>query len=151
MQYKYKDIVVEVNSHEEAVEMIVALAVEKDRGENKLESHVKILIMWWCLCDYFYRYEDPNRLLHHEKIKLGGKFKDCCRIKFKNMDSTKIKKNFLENLWIEEEEYVTDPSGVITSVIEKFDDENIEYNDDKYLEVAKDFVKDMPKNNFSNS
>ena len=125
--------------------MIVALAVEKDRGENKLEGYAKNLLIWWCLCDYFYKYEDVNNLLHHEKVKLRGVFKDCCRIKFKKLDSEKIKKSFLENLWIEEEEYIIDPSNVIPSFIEKFDDENIEYDDDKYLNVSKDFVKDIPK------
>lgn len=145
MIYKYKEFEVEAETHEEAIEQIVGLAIEKDRGENKLEGYANNLLIWWCLCDYFYKYEDPNKLLHHEKVKLRGSFKDCCKLKFKKMDSSKLKRNFLEKIWTEEEDYLNTPSDVVPEFTEKFDDERIEEDEVKYNEVAKDFVKDIPK------
>ena len=55
-----------------------------------------------------------------------------------------MRRKTLANIW-EEEEYIEDPEGLISEFIAKFDDERIEKDDIRYMEVAKDFIKDMPK------
>ena len=144
MILKYKDFEVKAETQEEAIDKIVQLAIEKDRGEDKLEERAIKLFISWCLCDYLTKYGKTNDILILNKISnLITCFKSCCLVDFRNMDSRKIKKDFLEKIWIEEEECLENPSNMVSTFIETFDDEGIEYDDEKYTEIAKDFVKDI--------
>ena len=146
MIIKYKEFEVEADTQEDAIDKIVKLAIEKDRGENELEVYAEKLVIAWCLCDYLTKYGDKNNIIEHAVTNLLIAFLKCQKVKFKNLDSRKIKKDFLEKIWIEEEECLENPSNMISALfIEVFDDEGIEYEDDKYLEIAKDFVNEIQK------
>ena len=143
-KFTYEDITIESETREEAIHTIVSMAMEKKEVENTIKYQSDNIIIWWCLCDYFYKYEDPNNLLHHEQIKLKGVLRVINNIKVKKLDTKEIKKSYLKKLWIDGWEYTKRP-GILIDVFEgKFDDEKIEYSHKKYLEVAKDFAKEIP-------
>lgn len=142
--YVYQDIKVKAETKEEAIHKIVAMALEKKEVEDTIKNQSDNIIIWWCLCDYFSKYDDLNGLLHHEKIKLKGILKKINELKVKKLDSKDIKRKFLHHWWVEGWEYTKRPSILIDVFEGKFDDEKIEYNRKKYLEVANDFAKEIP-------
>lgn len=143
MILKYKEFEVVAETQEEAIGKIIALATEKDKCEKQMESRFANLLIWWCLCDYFHKYEDPNNLLHHETTKLIGAFRDCSKIKFKKMNSEEMRKKTLQNI-ISNEKYLENQTNIISDFITKFDSEKIERNNNKYMDIANDFIKDIP-------
>lgn len=143
MKYKYKDIEVEAKTQEDAIHEIIAMSLEKKEVEDTIKYQSENIIIWWCLCDYFSKYEDPNNLLHHEQIKLKGILRKINELKVKKLNSSDIKRKFLHHWWIEGWKYIKRPSILIDVFEGKFDDEKIEYNRKKYLEVAKDFANEI--------
>lgn len=144
MKYKYKEFEVTAKTQEEAIHEIVSMALEKKEVEDTIRNQSDNIIIWWCLCDYFSKYDDVNNLLHHEQIKLKGILRVINNIKVKKLNSKEIKKNYLHKLWIEDWEYVKKPNILIDVFEGKFDDEKIKYNKKKYTEVAKDFANEIP-------
>lgn len=144
-KYKYKDIEVKAETKEEAIHEIISMALEKKEVEDTIKNQSDNIIIWWCLCDYFYKYEDPNELLHHEQIKLKGLIRKINEMKVKKLDSKDIKRKFLHHWWIDGWEYTKRPSILIDVFEGKFDDEKINYNRKKYMEVAKDFANEIPE------
>lgn len=104
----------------------------------------KNIIRWWCLCDYLHKYEDPNNLLHHEGVKLAGEISTLGEVLVKG-NSKRVKKKLLEDLYIRRYHYDTNPGIIISTFSAKFDKEKIKKDKEKFLDVAKDFGKEIPK------
>lgn len=143
--FVYQDIKVKAETKEEAIYKIVAMALEKKEVEDTIKNQSDNIIIWWCLCDYFSKFEDPNNLLHHEQVQLKGILRKINEMKVKKLDSKEIKRNFLNHWWVEGWEYTKRPSILIDVFEGKFDDEKIEYNRKRYTQVAKDFANEIPR------
>lgn len=126
---KRKDIV---------VTKVVSMSMQKKELEDKLDEQHENIIIWWCLCDYFSKHEDPNTLLNHEKTKLIPLMEKIRNYTVKNMDTVKIKRNALTYFLKEKYDYLEKPSNLKPIICGKFYEEKI---DEKYLdEVINNFI-----------
>lgn len=123
---------------------VTAMAFEKKVAKKKIEDQSNNLISWWCLLDYFKRFEDINSLTPHEQGKLAGLLKSLSEIDFKKTDSIKARRKVLNDYWKDNGwDYDKYPERIVTVFSDKFLEENIKKDYSKWDIIAQDFIKDM--------
>lgn len=116
-----------------------AMSMLKKELEDKIDDKHRILILWWCLCDYFAKHEDPNTLLNHEKTKLVPLMDEIRKYTIKKMNTERIKRNTLTYVLKEKYDYIKCPNNLMNVISGKFLEEHI---DKKYWkEVIDDFIQ----------
>lgn len=124
---------------------VKAMADKKKELYEDIKSFHENIIKWWCLCDYFSKYGDTNELLHHESVKLRNDIGKIREWKCKGTNTEKTKRKILEDILIRRYEYDKSPRLVVHIFASKFDKEKIEYNEERFMDIAKDFGKDVKK------
>ena len=153
MIYEYKKLGIEViaSSKDNAIEKIkkalscriTAMSFEKEKLREEIKDQTPNIVIWWCLCWYLKNVENKNGLLHHEKIKLKGLLRKLSSRKFKGNNTNKVKKKLLNEYWIDGCEFDKDTEAIIAEFMSKFDKEGIEYNENIYQSIAKEFGKEV--------
>ena len=152
MLYEYKKlgIIVTAKSKEDAVKhvklalhnKITAMSFDREKLKNEIKYQTPNIVIWWCLCWYLKNVENKNGLLHHEKVKLKGLLRKLESRKYKGKND-EIKKKLLNEYWIDGCDFETNTDAVIAEFMSKFDRENIEYDEQLYQTIAKEFGKEV--------
>ena len=153
MIFEYKKLGVKViaKTKEEAIAKIkialstkiTAMSFDREHLRDEIKNQTPNIITWWCLCWYLKNVENKNGLLHHEKVKLRGLLKKLSSRRYKGKNEKDVKKNLLNEYWIEGCEYDSNNDAIIAEFMSKFDEENIEYNEQLYQTIAKEFGKEV--------
>jgi hypothetical protein len=155
MIYEYKKLGIRIiaNSKEEAIENILkapkykitSMSFNKEKLEEEIREQTPNIVKWWCLCWYLKNVENKNGLLHHEKVKLKSLLRKLSSRTFKGKNSYRVKKKLLEEYWVDGCEFDKKTDAVISEFMSKFDKEKIEYNENLYQNIAKEFGKEVKK------
>jgi hypothetical protein len=122
---------------------VMAMAYEKKEEIQRIKSQTKSIVSWWCLLDYFKKYEDINNLTQHEQGKLAGLLHNLAADKVKDSNSKEVKLKILNDYWKEKLELDKDERNVVNVFWDKFNKEKIKREYNKLDDVARDFVKDI--------
>ena len=104
------------------------------------------VVIWWCLVDYYKRFDDINaKLTYWEQEHVGIIMKQLHDVDFEGTNSEEARKQILEHLWKEILEFDTDKETIVNVFWDKFNKEEIPVDYSKWDSVANDFQKDIDK------
>lgn len=122
---------------------ITGMAYNREKIKQRIKAQTKNIVSWWCLLDYFKKYEDINNLTQHEQGKLGGTLHTLAKDKVKDSDSEEVKIKILNDYWKDTLELHDNPETVVNMFWDKFNKECIKCDYDKFDEIGRDFNKDI--------
>ncbi len=132
----------EIRKHEHEKLITEFFAYERSDFKDKIEQHIPIIFVHWCLIKYYQLINDfDNIYIKHWKKEISAQLLFLTRLKIKKNNSYNNRLKAIQQIW-DDAEFTTDAYNLALCFEHKFNEEHIDVKSTTFQNVLKEWQKE---------